>query len=580
MKKLMRGVGFTLTAAAGLMLTALVVVGTSRAQTLPADAKTTCTVSAPVFKSWFALGSVSLNGVVNPANSVTFPNVPNCSFYQWSEQMFLWLLSPAPSAYGGGAHIFDSPAFYDVSPPDGSGNRTFIPHVPGKIRVFNLRDAKVGFHGLPVIFDKAGRMLEVERPKLGPTGRQLILNQSGQQIEIGRVTLGPDKKPVFMDKAGKVIPKPQPIFRKELITGRAVQKVQKFMIDKIPVFLDPAGKVVDVEQGQADDGVLQAQNGSLVYYALMVNDVFAYFRTGAEDGGILPKPTKFPTTQADLNKIVAFASSHGKTFPDPNALAIEVKSSWVEAAGLANLSSYVTMKATIPTYNKSNPDDWVVNGQKTVLLALTGIHVVGSTAGHPEMIWATFEHFGNTPNATYKYVDSSNATKTVTSSTAGTWLFAASNSAAPFNVVHMQSGGTHILRVSPFHITPSNTMRMKVWGGGFDFSPNPLDASTAASNSEIISINNSVRGQLAAGDVRANYFMIGSTWTIGGASPSGPFKSGAGNEVGTSQLANTTMETYQQGGSNLWSAGANCFSCHGSNTTSVSHIYPFLKPLF
>src|SRR4030095_1538131 len=120
-----------LAAGAGLMVITAALAGTSGAQTLPADAKATCTVSGPVFKSWFASGSVTLNGVVNPANSVPFPNTPNCSFYQWSEQMFLWLTSPAPRSYGGGAHVFDSPAFYDVTPPDKKGHRAFLPHLPG-----------------------------------------------------------------------------------------------------------------------------------------------------------------------------------------------------------------------------------------------------------------------------------------------------------------------------------------------------------------------------------------------------------------------------------------------------------------
>jgi hypothetical protein len=51
------------------------------AQTIPPDAKPTCTVTAAVFKTWFTSGTPVLNGVVNPANSVTFPNTPNCSFY-------------------------------------------------------------------------------------------------------------------------------------------------------------------------------------------------------------------------------------------------------------------------------------------------------------------------------------------------------------------------------------------------------------------------------------------------------------------------------------------------------------------
>ncbi len=40
----------------------------------------------------------------------------------------------------------------------------------------------------------------------------------------------------------------------------------------------------------------------------------------------------------------------------------EVKSSWVEAAGLPNLASYVTMSATIPTYDRSNPNTWPTTG--------------------------------------------------------------------------------------------------------------------------------------------------------------------------------------------------------------------------
>jgi hypothetical protein len=82
-----------------------------------------CPVSSSTFNTWFkpippaTTGVVTLNGVVNPANSVSFPNIPNCSFYQWAMQDFLWLTSPAPPEYGGGGGlIIDSPTFYDVTP--------------------------------------------------------------------------------------------------------------------------------------------------------------------------------------------------------------------------------------------------------------------------------------------------------------------------------------------------------------------------------------------------------------------------------------------------------------------------------
>jgi hypothetical protein len=293
-------------------------------------------------------------------------------------------------------------------------------------------------------------------------------------------------------------------------------------------------------------------------------------------------PTQFPTTQAQLNQITTFAAAHGKTFPDPDALAVELKTSWIETTGLANLSNYITINAVVPTYDKSNPNQWIENGQKAVQLALVGVHVVGSTAGHPEMIWATFEHFGATPNATYAYNSTSGA-KTISQSTAGTWLFSATNSTGPFNVAHMKLSGTSIVPIAPNAISASDTLRIKPWGGSSNASPNPLDPTVAASNTEVISINDSVSTKMPAGDVRDNYFMTGATWTIGGAASNGNFGNPGnpgGNAVGTSQLNNTTMETYQQGNTAFVTPSSNCFFCHGTNTTSVSHIYIPLQPLF
>ena len=97
-----------------LILTIVLSVATlpALAQTVPTDPEVTCSVSTAEFNSWFQAGSPSLNGVVNPANSVSFPNTPNCSFYEWAEQMFLWLTSPAPQIYGSGGRIFDSPTLF------------------------------------------------------------------------------------------------------------------------------------------------------------------------------------------------------------------------------------------------------------------------------------------------------------------------------------------------------------------------------------------------------------------------------------------------------------------------------------
>jgi len=569
---------------------------------VPPDPVTSgCSVSATEFNTWFESGSVSLDGVAKPANSVTFPNSPNCSFYKWSEQMFVWLNSPAPPSYGGGGgRIFNSPAFYDVSPLDANNDRTFIPHPSGllALRNLSLRAAQAGPQGLPVIVDTRHTMLEIEPAQFGPNGKQLILNEKGVAVEIDRIAMGDNKKPLFFDVAGNAIQGAKPLFRKDVHTDLMVQK---FILNKVPFFLDPFGNVVEVEQGQADGSILMAQNGSLVYFQSMVNDVYAYFLTGVKDGQISPG-TQFPTTQAQLNQIITFASAHGKTFPDPDALAIELKTAWVEAAGLPDPTSYITMNATIPTYDKTDPNEWVPNGQKTVLMALVGMHVVGSVAGHPEMIWATFEHKSNAPNATYSY-NSTTGLKTVNPDFSVAWLFCAANpTITDLNNPHMQqdpSNTANIKAISPFTISPSNTIRGNAWGGTTGVSPNPVDATVAASNSELISINDNVRGMLSGADVRNNYIMTGATWTINGIGFNGNFGNPgnpgivSGRAVGTSQMANTTMETYQQGwnipthATTFNQFSNNCFSCHGTNTTSVSHIYTTpgfpshgLKPLF
>jgi hypothetical protein len=118
------------------------------AQTIPTDAKPAagddCSVSTTMFNSFFHGGTAAVDGVVDPANSVTFTNntaLHNCDFYQWAQQMFLWLTSPAPPSYGGGGgRIFASPQFYTVSPADSGGKRTLIANPSsGPLKFINVR---------------------------------------------------------------------------------------------------------------------------------------------------------------------------------------------------------------------------------------------------------------------------------------------------------------------------------------------------------------------------------------------------------------------------------------------------------
>src|SRR5205807_133008 len=114
------------------------------------------------------------------------------------------------------------------------------------------------------------------------------------------------------------------------------------------------------------------------------------------------------------------AHDHGRGLVHPETLAMEVKTSWIEATGIPNPDDYITTTATIPLYDKSDPQKWVPKGQQTTKLLMVGMHVVGSVAGHPEMIWATFEHIGNAPNDDYSYINASGSETPVPKDTSGT----------------------------------------------------------------------------------------------------------------------------------------------------------------
>jgi len=363
--------------------------------------------------------------------------------------------------------------------------------------------------------------------------------------------------------------------------------VEEFMVGKKAVFLDPSGNQVQTEAGQATGDVLMAQNGSLVYYLSLVNDVYAWFLTASKDGYM--SNSEFPTTVAGRDSICAYARLHHTVLPDSNALAIEIKTSWVEASKLKDPENYFTVEAVIPTYDTTSSTKWVPNGEKTEKMALVGMHIVGSVAHHPEMVWATFEHLNITPNAAYTYLDSNSKVDTVKQDSGSGWLFSANGSATNPNVSNMTNQDTvtgiisdTIFAYTGHTISPSNTLMAMPWGSAMDSLTNQEDKSSSASNSEILSINNTIQSLFPGTDVRKNYLQIGATWTSGGAPPTGVSYGSdttAGVSIGTSVLANSTMETYIQ------LASTSCFTCHHDhaspslNPAELSHIFGGLQPL-
>lgn len=549
---------------------------------LPADAQSLCAFDSAGFAALFATGKVTKNGLVRPANSLDFGGIldPNCRFYTWAEQMFLWTTSPASGRRNNpDEHIFDSPAFFDVSPPDSGNQRTLISHEPGTIHAMSVFGRQKGAHHLPIVMSKSGKIMEVLPPVFSKKGKQLVMNAGGDTVEVDKAFAASGTvQPRILDRSGSRIEGIKPLIPVALKDQDIVQPIQ--LDNTHSIFLKASGEVLETNQGEADNSVLLSQRGSLVYYSIMVNDVYAYLLTGLKTGAIIPLPDflgrvfpHFPTTSADLAQITGFARTNKVTLPDSNALAIVLKASWVEASSLRDPHHYIRVKAIVPVYKKANHDTWSFRGTKRTTLALVGLHVVGSMPNHPELIWATFEHYKNTPDAGYTYVNTSGTIVTMPRNTSGHWLFCADGAGGPFNQQYMHMAGSNIESNPPFHISAGNTIRWKPFGNATDFFPGDEDPDVAYANTKIIALNNSVHRLLKKGDVRANYNFIGATWTFDGSD--GNINNGAG----TKRLSNTTMETYQQGNDTL-STGGTCFSCHTGDINHSSHIFANTRPLF
>ena len=81
-------------------------------------------------------------------------------------------------------------------------------------------------------------------------------------------------------------------------------------------------------------------------------------------------------------------------------------------------------KASVPEFDRTDPVIWAPTGKyETLELALVGMHIVGTVLGHPEMVWATFEHRTDSPNNTYYYRDEKEKLNRVDFDSTGEWLF-------------------------------------------------------------------------------------------------------------------------------------------------------------
>jgi hypothetical protein len=147
----------------------------------------------------------------------------------------------------------------------------------------------------------------------------------------------------------------------------------------------------DIKQAGGRE-ILIDQNGNSLYYGIHVNQEYQDFivksglRTAEALRGYPADPVK-------------------KTLMFPPGV-VEFKSAWqiVEgdaAAIAAQTADYVSMQTTVPTLSQDPVTRRVVEDRaspRQVVVRLLALHVVFTLTGHPEFVWASFEHSTGSPD--------------------------------------------------------------------------------------------------------------------------------------------------------------------------------------
>lgn len=317
-------------------------------------------------------------------------------------------------------------------------------------------------------------------------------------------------------------------------------------IEAEPGVLDPLigrsqkSRALDLIEQAGPNGIMVDLQGRPIYYSIHSDSTFGDF---IKKNDLL-----------DPAKLRAF---------DPNASfpvgSMTLKAAWKVVAPGEDVSTFYTRQAKIALLTVKNGKIVVSDKTKTVRVALVGFHVAGAVNGHPEMIWATFEHKDNAPDLP-KAVNDMKPDDVVSDKN---WTFY--EAGKRFKDCNINSAGAGALKLDEAKQTLSpvtEVCRIIPFGGG-----------RTSNVANIKSLNDSVHSQLKG--VWNNYFEVGAIWfsSANALKPNCTFQPGSlecpaqpGTPIltGSTQLSNTTVETFTQS----QSAQDNCFACH--NTVQVT----------
>ena len=281
------------------------------------------------------------------------------------------------------------------------------------------------------------------------------------------------------------------------------------------------------------DGLLIDQNGRAVYYSMYINDVFYNF--------------------VKENNLYNPASL--EAFPDSADFpigALELKVAWKVVGTNDNTEGMYTRKAEISKLIEKN-GTVVIDPTQTeqVTVAMVGFHIAGVTAGHPEFIWATFEHNRNSPTLTdaqlKAYMDPNNTSINNEVVNDSAWTFFKAGSTF-IESNQNNAGNVKITDPDAQTLTPvTNAFLQYAQGGGVQ-----------SNRDHIVELNASVLDQLKD-PIFSNYYLGGAIWLN---EPNALVPNSTQQDLitGSTDLSNVTLETFTQ----KVNSERNCFSCHNT----------------
>lgn len=282
---------------------------------------------------------------------------------------------------------------------------------------------------------------------------------------------------------------------------------------------------------QADShGILVDQNGRAVYTTMMIDDVYRNF--------------------VIKNRLY---SSKGMQNADPALVfpngALSLKAAWKIVGKGEDTSRFYTTTAKIQLLSKVGDGVGIAPKPKTVTarVALVGLHIAEVVSGHPEAIWATFEHVDNAPDFNKDQTMSG-----VVSDKSFTFYQAGTTAADcnPNNASIIQ------LDAKTQKLSPVTQACRQFRNGGGD----------AGNMANIDAINKSVLSQLPANSIWKNYMEVGAVWFIKSNALAPDWNPNIDPSLltGSTLLSSAVIETFTQ---NTTSKNE-CFSCH--NTMAVT----------